>query len=81
MSVGISTAWRTIQPKQKRCERCGLYYSKNLEKCDHCSELNDSKLAALKAQHQETLRDNSAFGKYLLILAAIIGLLLLLSFL
>ena len=81
MTVGMSFALRAKQPKQIRCDRCELYYPKSLEKCDHCSELNDSELNQLKAQHQETLQDNSTFGKYLVFGAIIIGLLLLLSFL
>jgi len=79
MSVSMNAAFRTSQPKQKRCRRCQLYYSETLEKCLHCSELNDSELAQLKAQHQETLQDNSTFGKYLLWAAIVVGLLLLLS--
>lgn len=81
MLVGMSLAWRAKQPKKKRCDRCELYYPESLEQCEHCTGLNSSQLAQLKGQHQETLKDNSTFGKYLLFAAAIIGLLLLLSFL
>jgi len=81
MSVGMSFVLRAKQPKQKRCDRCQLYYPASLEQCDHCSGLNNSQLAKLKAQHRETLKDNSTFGKYLLFGAVIIGLLLLFSFL
>lgn len=81
MSLGLSTAWRSKQPKQKRCDRCELYFPKSLAKCIHCSALDGSELAKLKAQHQATLEDNSTFGKYLLFGAAVIGLLLLVSFL
>ncbi|XQW85669.1 hypothetical protein ACOYR1_02735 [Thalassotalea piscium] len=81
MSVGMSAAWRAKQPKQKRCDRCELYTPEAQDKCIHCSELNESQLAQLKEQHQETLQGNSTFGKYLLFGSVIIGLLLLLSFL
>jgi len=81
MSVGMSLAMRAKQPKQKRCNRCELYSPESLDKCIHCSELNESELAQLKAQHQDTLENNSSFGKYLLFGAVIIGLLLLLGFL
>ncbi|RHW74562.1 hypothetical protein [Colwellia sp. RSH04] len=81
MSIGMSAAWKAKQPKQKRCDRCELYTPKPDDKCIHCSELNESQVAQLKAQHQETLQDNSTFGKYLLFGSVIIGLLLLLSFL
>ena len=49
MSVGMSLALRAKQPKQKRCDRCDLYYPVSLDKCDHCSQLNDSQLSELKA--------------------------------
>jgi len=81
VSAGMSLAMKAKQPQQKRCDRCDLYYVESLEKCVHCSELNNSQLTQFKAQHQETLQDNSTFGKYLLFGALIIGLLLLLSFL
>ena len=81
MSLGMTAAWRAKQPKQKRCNRCELYTPETSAKCIHCSELNDSQLAQLKAQHEETLEDNAVFGRYLLFGAAIIGLLLLISFL
>jgi len=81
VSLGMSTAWRAKQPKLKRCERCELYFPEKSDKCIHCSDLNESQLISLKAQHQETLQHNSEFGKYLLYGAIIIGLFLLLSFL
>jgi len=30
MSLGMNAAWRGMQPKQKRCERCELYTPKKL---------------------------------------------------
>lgn len=81
MSVGMSAAWRAKQPKQKRCDRCELYYTESLEKCVHCFEFNDSQLAQFKKQHQVTLHHNSTLGRYLLFGALILSLLLLLSFL
>ncbi|WP_448548473.1 hypothetical protein [Thalassotalea fusca] len=80
MSVGMNLAWRLKQRKQKRCDRCELYYDKSLDKCPHCSELTDYQLVQFKAQQKETLQDTASFGKYLLIIAMIIGFLLLLSF-
>lgn len=65
--------------QQKRCNRCELYYDGSLDKCVHCSYLNNSQLQVLKAQHQQNLESNSIFGKYLLFGAVIIVLILLLS--
>lgn len=81
MSVGMSLSMKAKQPKQKRCDRCDLYYPESLDTCDHCSHLDDAQLADLKANLQETLQDNAIFGKYLLFASLVIGLLLLLSFL
>lgn len=81
MSLNASHAWRTMQQKQKRCDRCKLFYPETLNKCDHCSDLNNSQLVYLKFQHIKAQRDNSAFGKSFLFCALIVGLLLLLSFL
>lgn len=80
MTVGMSSAWRSKQPKQKRCDRCNLYYPEALETCLHCSDLNSAQLTQLKANHQKYLEHNSNLGKYLFIIAAIIGVFLLLSF-
>jgi hypothetical protein len=67
--------------KAKRCERCGQYSPKSLDECIHCSVLTNSELARFKAEHQEKLQHNSTFGKYLLLAAGFIALLLLLSYL
>lgn len=32
------------QLRQKRCERCGLPQSDNIDSCPHCSHLSDSEL-------------------------------------
>lgn len=81
MSLDMSISWRSKQPKQKRCDRCELYYSEFLDKCTHCSDLNETQLLMLKAKHQESLKLNAKFGKYLIIAAVVIGVLLFVSFL
>ncbi|TRX56840.1 hypothetical protein [Thalassomonas sp. M1454] len=80
MSLGMSAAWTKMQPKKKRCKRCGLYYTKTLSQCDHCSQFDDSQLVTFKKQHQETLKGNSALGKTMFLCAVIIGLFLIASF-
>lgn len=81
MSVGMNAIWRVKLPKQKRCNRCELYTPKSLDKCIHCSELNEAQLLQLKAQHQESLHGNAIFGRYLIFGAIVIALLLLINFL
>ena len=81
MSLGMSFAWRSKQPKQKYCERCELYYDETLEKCSHCSDLTDSEVIALKEEQEDTLESNAHLGKYLLFTTIILAGLLFLSFL
>ncbi|TWX53730.1 hypothetical protein ESZ28_09020 [Colwellia hornerae] len=77
MSIGLTSTWRSKQSKQKRCNRCELYYVQSLDKCSHCADLNGAELTRLKKTHH----DNSTFGQYLGFVALIIGLLLPLNFL
>jgi hypothetical protein len=81
MSVGMNLALLVKKLRQKHCDRCGLYDDGSLDKCVHCSELNESQLLAFKIQHQNRLQGNFTFGTYLLLIAVILALILLLSFL
>ena len=81
MSLGMSAAWRAMQPKQERCERCELYYPEHLGECIHCSKLSDAQLIIFKAHHQETLESSFNLGKYFFVDAIVIGILLMVSFL
>ncbi|MFT6986294.1 MAG: recombinational DNA repair protein RecR [Psychromonas sp.] len=81
MSLGMSFAWRSTQPKQKYCQRCELYYDETLEKCSHCSELTDSEVITLKEKQEDSLQSNSHLGKYFLLATIILAGLLFLSFL
>lgn len=62
MTIGMSVAWRSKQPKQKRCQRCNLYYDEQLDKCSHCAELNEAELAALKKQQHRQAKAHSILG-------------------
>lgn len=79
MALGMSAAWRMMQPKKKRCERCGLYYTQKLEKCSHCGDLDDRGLQNLLERHAEELEGNAALGKYFVIGAVVIAALLILT--
>ena len=41
-----------FQKLHARCDRCGLYYRKKLESCNHCSELSDSELTRTLEEKQ-----------------------------
>jgi hypothetical protein len=79
MALGMSAAWRAMQPKKKRCERCGLYYTEKLNKCSHCGDLDDSGLQALLERHEEEFKGNASLGKFFILGAVVIGVLLLLT--
>ncbi len=79
MALGMSAAWRAMQPKKKRCDRCGLYYTEKLNKCPHCSDLDDSGLQTLLERRDEELKGNASLGKFFILGAVAIGVLLLLT--
>jgi len=81
MSIGMSAAWNGMQPKKKRCDRCGLYYTETLAKCSHCGDLDEIGLKDLLQRHDEALEANRGLGKIFIFVAIIISVLLLFSFL
>jgi len=50
--------------KQKKCDRCNLFYFKTLDKCPHCSELPDYKVKLLIKQRK---KERINLGKYMFI--------------
>jgi hypothetical protein len=68
-----------MQPKQKRCARCGLHYDEVLDKCSHCGDLDDGELELLLKRKEAEAQGNTALGKTFLIVAGLIAALLLMS--
>ena len=66
---------RRRKPTQS-CERCGLDYEVDLDRCPHCSDLDDKALGKLKKelQSQRTLRRLLAW--YMVVFAILIALFL-----
>jgi len=50
--------------KQNKCDRCGLFYFKTLDKCPHCSELPGYKVKSLIKQRK---KERINIGKYMFI--------------
>ena len=77
MSLGMSAAWRAMQPKRKRCKRCGLYFPEELVTCLHCGSLDDHGLQLLLQRKEAETRGNAALGRFFLVLALLIAAMLL----
>ena len=80
MSLGLSVAWRSMQPKRKKCERCGLYYVEKSAKCSHCGDLDESGLQVLLESHEEELDANKSIGKIFFFVSLLVAIPLILSF-
>ncbi|MEO2267571.1 hypothetical protein [Pseudoalteromonas pernae] len=73
-------AWRLMQPKKKRCSRCGLQYTAKLPQCEHCGHLDEQGLSRLKSQREREHQGHHTLGKYFLWATIIIAVLMLVSF-
>jgi len=76
--VAGRAAWEAMQPKKRKCERCGLYYRESLEKCRWCGDLDERGLEDLFAQIEKEHQSNRWLGQLFFVIAAIIGVLVLL---
>jgi hypothetical protein len=71
--------WLPLRMRRtKRCERCGLRYPIEAVRCTYCSDLPDSEIEALKQRVGEAHVGNARLGRWLLIAATLLALLLLL---
>jgi hypothetical protein len=61
-----------------RCKRCGLRYPIDAGRCTYCSDLPDNEIEALKQRVSEAHVGNTRLGRWLLIGATLLALLLLL---
>lgn len=76
--LGGRAAWEAMQPRRRKCDRCGLYYRESLDKCRWCGELDEPGLAELKQKIESQHESNRSLGRILFVIAAIIAALLLL---
>lgn len=80
MNLGSNIAWRAMQPKRKKCERCGLYYLEKSPKCSHCADLDESGLQKLLENHEQELEGNKSIGRIFFFVSLLIVIPLILSF-
>ena len=76
--LGGRAAWEAMQPKRKKCERCGLYYRESLEKCRWCGDLDEHGLVDLKEKIERQHQSGRSLGQIFFVIAAIIFVLVLL---
>ncbi|MEM1187649.1 MAG: hypothetical protein AAGA95_08310 [Pseudomonadota bacterium] len=67
--LGARAAWEAMQPRRKKCGRCGLYYRESLEKCRWCGDLDENGLAELKARLDREHRGNKSLGHLFFLIA------------
>ena len=79
MMGGMNAAWRSMQPKKRKCERCGLYYRASLPKCRYCGNLDEAGLQRLLAWQNQERSKLAPLGKTFFILALGIFILMLLA--
>lgn len=73
---GVGLKWREVDKylNKKRCQRCGLKYSKGAPECIHCGHLDDTQLAESKQRLFEQDKSHAKIGRTLLIAAISVGL-------
>lgn len=70
--LGARLAFEAMQPKRRKCERCGLYYRESLEQCRWCGDLDERGLAELKDKIEAEHQSNKSLGQIFLVLALIV---------
>ena len=76
--LGGRAAWESMQPKRRKCDRCGLYYRESLDKCRWCGDLDERGLKELMEKIERQHLSNKFLGQIFFVLAAIAVVLVLL---
>ncbi len=71
--LGGRAAWEAMQPKRRRCERCGLYYRESLSKCRWCGDLDEVGLARLLENKERVHQSNKSLGNIFFVITIIIA--------
>lgn len=75
MAFGGRVMWEALQPELRKCERCGQYFKKNLEKCSWCGELDETGLIELRNRIDGAHQSNHSIGQWFFVFALVIFLL------
>lgn len=71
---------RSQKPNQQ-CERCGLLYPKDEEKCTHCGNLDEGQLHTFKESILNDAESTNSLGKIFLVLSLVVIIIFAVSFL
>ncbi len=71
---------RSQKPNQQ-CERCGLLYPKDEEKCTHCGDLDEGQLHTFKESILNSEESTNSLGKIFLVLSLVVIIIFAMSFL
>jgi len=67
--------------RSRKCSRCGLRFPRSHSRCDHCADLTDAEVAALKTRLQDDGTSYHTLGRYLYAAAVLCVLLIVLALL
>lgn len=65
----------------KPCPRCGLHYDQRETACPHCASLAENGLRVLLEERERQQAGNAAMGRAFLLIAALLGIFVLIGFL
>jgi len=78
--LGLKAALMQQQKPTKKCDRCGLYYPKDEQKCIHCGDLSNNELQQFleKIENEKISSKNLGMLFFYIAILMIFGMLILL---
>ena len=81
LGLGMKIADHRSQKPNQKCERCGLLYPKDEEKCTHCGDLDEGQLNTFKESILNSEESTNSLGKIFLVLSLVVIIVFAMSFL
>ena len=80
LGLGMKIVDHRSQKPNQQCERCGLLYPKDEEKCTHCRNLDEGQLHTLKESILNSEESTNSLGKIFLIMTLVVIFIFAISF-
>jgi len=77
MGMGMFYSHMRRRKPTRKCERCGLRHTIDLQSCPHCTGLTDEQVVQLKKRFVREQIGNSRLGSKMLLAAGVLVLLVL----